>query len=91
MKITHEQIEKLAAHSGLELGETELKETAESLTSIVQSMEVLNTMEFSSSASPAGELLLREDTVLPSMNRRALLQNAPKTDGGYVAVPKTVE
>lgn len=91
MNITQEQIKKLAARSGLELDETELAETAENLTSILQSMEVLNTMEVSATSTPAGEVPFRQDTVLPSMDRRALLQNAPKTDGGYIAVPKTVE
>lgn len=91
MKMTQEQIQKLAVRSGLELSETELAEAAENLTSILQSMEVLSTMDFSAAPPPAGELPLREDNVLPSMGRRALLQNAPETDGGYIAVPKTVE
>lgn len=38
-----------------------------------------------------GRMHLREDVVVPSYPREAMLQNAPKTAAGCITLPKSVE
>ncbi len=40
---------------------------------------------------PDNQMQLREDEVTPSWPRDVMLQNAPQTAAGCIAVPKTVE
>ena len=40
---------------------------------------------------PENRMTLRDDTVVPSYPREAMLQNAPKTAEGCIVVPKILE
>lgn len=94
LKITKETVRRLEEISALELTETERARAAERLDAVLRSMEVLREAEPMDGAEPepgAGLSDLRGDFAEPSMERPALLQNAPQTDGIYFAVPKTVE
>ena len=94
MKVTNEMVRRLEEISALELTETERTRAAERLDAILRSMEVLQEAETAAGAEPEQETGLsglRSDCAEPSMERTALLQNAPQTDGTYFVVPKTVE
>lgn len=95
MNITTETVDRISALSRLELAEGEQEQMAAELGSIVTYMEILNQLptegvEPLSHALPV-ENVLREDTVLPSLDRAELLDNAPASDGAFFLVPRTVE
>lgn len=95
MKITTEQINEIAELSRLSLAETERAEITAQLGQIADFMDILSGLDTAAPESgehdrPAWDIF-RADIVEPSMERAALLQNAPSADGTMFLVPKTVE
>ncbi len=95
MNITTETMDRISALSRLELAEEEKEQMAAELGAIVTYMEILNQLPLEdaeplSHGSPLKNVL-REDTVLPSLDRAELLANAPASDGAFFLVPRTVE
>jgi len=95
MKITTELVEHVSALARLELPEGEKAAMAVQLEQIVGYMDVLarldtNEVEPMSHVFPLKNVM-RPDTVEPSMDREALLANAPAPDREAFLVPKTVE
>ena len=94
MKITTEMAAHIAALSRLKLSE-EAGRMAGELEQILSYMDVLDGLD-TSGAEPMSHIVplknvLREDEVQPSMERGALLKNAPAADDEAFLVPKTVE
>ncbi len=93
MKISSETVEQLAALAKLELTPTEREQLTCELETIVSYMDMLAQFpaEAVEQSAPDGLCnVLREDRVIPGMDRAALLSNAPETDGMTLIVPKTV-
>ena len=95
MKITTEMAAHIAALSRLKLSEEEAGRMAGELEQILSYMDVLDGLD-TSGAEPMSHIVplknvLREDEVQPSMERGALLKNAPAADDEAFLVPKTVE
>lgn len=95
MKIGSEQVERIAALSKLELSQTELEQLSVELETIVDYMDMLSQLpaesaEVAGTASPLHNVF-RDDRVICSQDRSALLLNAPETDGETLTVPKTVD
>lgn len=95
MNIAKETVEQISALSRLHLAEPEQEQMAAELATIVSYMELLNRLpveeaESVNCAFPAHNVL-REDCVLPSLDRPQLLASAPASDGESFLVPKTVE
>ena len=95
MKITTELIDHISQLSRLRLPEEEKIKMAGDLEGILAYMDTLNALD-TSGVEPMSHVfpvknVLREDEVQPSMDRGALLKNAPAADDEAFLVPKTVE
>ena len=95
MKITTELIDHISQLSRLRLPEEEKDKMAGDLEGILAYMDTLNALD-TSGVEPLSHVfpvknVLREDEVQPSMDRGALLKNAPAADDEAFLVPKTVE
>lgn len=87
-------VEHVAALARLELSEDEKHLYTEQLNAILQSMEKLKELD-TTSVPPTAHVLpiqnvFREDQVRPSMDRDAVLENAPAEENGQFRVPKIV-
>ena len=95
MSISKETMEHLAALSKLELSQSELAQLSGELETIVNYMDILSQLPVEGAECAGQEPTLhnvfREDRVICSQNRTALLSNAPETDGETLTVPKTVD
>lgn len=95
MNIDKESLQKIAHLSRLEMPESAEKEMMDSLNSVLTWMEELNEIN-TDNVKPLIHMslevnALREDKVIPNINREQGLKNAPKQDGEYFRVPKVME
>ena len=95
MKITPEMVDYISDLSRLRLPEEEKEAMAAELERIIGYMETLGALD-AGGAEPGdrvlpGKSVLREDVVEESMDRQALLANAPASDGESLLVPRAVE
>jgi aspartyl-tRNA(Asn)/glutamyl-tRNA(Gln) amidotransferase subunit C len=101
--VTEEQVRHVADLANLELTAQELPRMARDLNAVLHYIAQLNELDTSSvavmaqvgdalGASPAafGEAL-RADEVKPSVDRAAVMAQAPETDGRFFKVPKVIE
>lgn len=89
MEIDVRRIAKLAM---LEIPEEEVESFQKQFSAIVAMVDHLPEVEGEETPwEPAGRMQLREDVVVPSFPRDALLENAPRTAAGCIVVPRTVE
>ena len=88
MKLTQEDMCRLARLSGLE------PEAAEPLNGRLEALlSCMRTLDGIDPAQPErtdGENVLRADASASGMDRERLLANAPRQDGAYILVPRTV-
>ena len=95
MKITAKDVDHVALLSRLELTEEEAGKFTGQLNSILDYVEVLNSVD-TSQVEPTAHVLpvknvMRPDEVRPSLDRKLALSNAPEQEDGYFIVPKIVE
>lgn len=95
MKITAELIDYIAGLSRLEVPEGGRQAMTAELERIVAYMDVLERLD-TDGVEPMSHVfpvknVLREDEVIPSQDRGALLAGSPAPDGEAFLVPKTVE
>lgn len=89
MEIDVRHIAKLAM---LRLPEEQIESFEKEFSSIVAMVENLPELESADTLlEPDNQMYLREDEVVPSYPRDAMLQNVPKAVAGCIVVPKTVE
>ena len=95
MKIAIEEVAHVAQLSRLAWTEEEMTAMQQDLTEILEYMRTLEQLEQNIEDLPnANDALCnvtRDDTILSSYPRDALLTNAPRRNGEYLVVPKTVE
>ncbi len=94
MKITEQTVDRIADLSKLRFEKSEKAALIDRLRGVVGFVDTLHSVD-TSSAKPASycehlSSALREDTVAETLPRECLLDGAPKTDGEYFIVPKTV-
>ncbi len=102
-KVTLEQVQDVATLANLELSPEELPRLANDLNAILGYVEQLNELDttyvlpmaqvsevLGIQPSLAGESL-RADQVRPSLDRGAVMAEAPETDGRFFKVPKVIE
>jgi aspartyl-tRNA(Asn)/glutamyl-tRNA(Gln) amidotransferase subunit C len=95
MKLTREEVERVAWLARLRLTSEEKERLTEQLDNILRYMEKLNQLDISR-VEPFIHAVnvttpLREDRVTNEPNAEALLANAPAKDGTFFRVPKIIE
>ena len=95
MTITKEIVEYAAALSRLKLDDAETEDMQKQMSAIDDYMDVLNKLD-TENVEPLSHVfsisnVMREDEVVPSYDREALLDNAPERNEECFVVPKTVE
>lgn len=96
MKLTRDQVQRVAILARLRLTPDEVTELTEQLDRILAYMDKLNQLDTShvdpfSHTVDAVNGVLREDKVLNGPNADALLANAPDRDNSFFKVPKIIE
>ena len=95
MKMTDELVDYVAALSRLEISSGQQEKLAADMGEIVAYMDVLNELD-TAGVEPMSHVfpvtnVWREDEVISSYDRAALLKNAPRRDDECLVVPQTVE
>ncbi len=95
MKITTELVDYISQLSRLSLPEEEKEAMAAQLERIVAYMDLLSQLD-TTGIEPMSHVfpvknVLRPDVAEPSLDRAALLANAPARDGEMFLTPKSVE
>jgi aspartyl-tRNA(Asn)/glutamyl-tRNA(Gln) amidotransferase subunit C len=99
-RVTVEEVERVAELAHLELKPEETPAMLRDLNAILDYVAQLNELDTKGvtplaqvselqEGSAAGEL--RADRPLPSLDRAAVMQQAPETDGVFFKVPKVIE
>ena len=95
MKITREEVRRIAALARLSLDDAEAEALTSELDAILRYVDVLRTLDTSGVAPTAqvGEQTtpLREDEPRPSLSQAEALAAAPRSAGGAFVVPRTVD
>jgi aspartyl-tRNA(Asn)/glutamyl-tRNA(Gln) amidotransferase subunit C len=103
-KVTVEDVQRVAELAHLELKPEETPRMLDDLNAILDYVAELNELD-TSGVTPlaqvsdlpgdllaaAGRGVLRDDLPLPSLDRAAVLTQAPETDGVFFKVPKVIE
>jgi aspartyl-tRNA(Asn)/glutamyl-tRNA(Gln) amidotransferase subunit C len=103
MKISHEEVLRVAELAHLELSEAEVAKYLTQLDSILDYVAKLNAVD-TSNVEPMTQVVagstgahgdpnptFREDVVAPCDISREVLERAPDADGNYFRVPKVIE
>ena len=95
MRISKEEVERVAKLARLEITEAEKEVFDTHLSSILTYMDKLKTLN-TDGVEPTATVLeqtnvLREDKVCPSLPAEKALANAPECENGFFRVPKILE
>lgn len=95
MRLTSQDVRKVASLARLKVSDTEVESLLGDLTAILDYVDVLNEVD-TTGIQPmvhAVELhdVLRADVVIESLPRAEALRNAPRTDDEYFLVPAIKE
>jgi aspartyl-tRNA(Asn)/glutamyl-tRNA(Gln) amidotransferase subunit C len=99
MKITREEVLRVAELAHLELTEAEVSKYQQQLDSILEYIAKLNAVD-TSKVDPMAQVLaetdivnpsMREDEVIPCDVAKEVLKQAPDADEKYFKVPKVIE
>ena len=95
MRVSIEEVEKIASLSMLYVTDADKKMLQESLETILDHAQRLNDLD-TKDVIPTTYILkqqniMREDEIIPSLERDELLKNAPEKEDGYFIVPQVVE
>jgi len=98
--VTLQDVKRVAELAHLELTPDESQGMLHDLNAILDHVAQLNELDTSSVAPLAqvselegagGKSLLRDDVMLPSLNRATVMSEAPETDQVFFKVPKVIE
>jgi aspartyl-tRNA(Asn)/glutamyl-tRNA(Gln) amidotransferase subunit C len=98
MKITDEEVRRVAELAALALRDDEVERMAKDLDNILSHMDKLNELD-TTGVEPMAQVLfdagetatLREDRERPSLTNAEALANAPVSGSGYYKVPRVIE
>lgn len=99
-RVTLKDVERVAELANLELQPEESRSMLHELNAILEYVEQLNELDTTGVAPLAqvselqgagGSAALRADTKVASLNRDAVMPQAPETDGVFFKVPKVIE
>ena len=99
-KVTVEEVQRVAELAHLELSAEERGRMVHDLNAMLDYVAELNEID-TSAVEPlaqvselqtgAGAAKLRNDALAPSLDREAVMREAPETDGAFFKVPKVIE
>lgn len=98
-QVTVEVVERVAELANLELTQEESVAMVRDLNSILGYVAQLSELDTSqveplaqvTELMQAGDRRLRDDAVVPSIDRATVMSQAPETDGTFFKVPKVIE
>ncbi len=98
MKITEQEVRRVAELANLALREDEVGRMARDLDGILSHIDKLNELD-TTGVEPMAQVLfeagetatLREDREKPCLSNADAVANAPVTSGGYYKVPRVIE
>ena len=99
-KVTVEEVERVAELAHLELTSEEIPAMVTDLNAILDYVAELNQLDttgvepltqITELPGAGGAAELRNDAVEPSLNRAAVMPEAPESDGRFFKVPKVIE
>jgi aspartyl-tRNA(Asn)/glutamyl-tRNA(Gln) amidotransferase subunit C len=98
MKITPEEVRRVAELANLALSDAEIARMSHDLDDILTHMDKLNELN-TDGVEPMAQVLyeadqtatLREDRERPTLGNLEALRNAPVSGAGYYKVPKVIE
>jgi aspartyl-tRNA(Asn)/glutamyl-tRNA(Gln) amidotransferase subunit C len=96
-KVTVKEVERVAELAHLELAPEETQHMLKDLNAILDYVAELNELDTTGLAQiselddTAGAGVLRPDLPLPSLDRAAVMSQAPETDQVFFKVPKVIE
>ena len=95
MKLTRQDVQRIATLARLRLSVAEEDRLIEQLDKILQYMDKLNQLD-TSHLEPLAHVVdivnaFRDDKITNRANAEALLANAPAKDGSFFQVPKIIE
>lgn len=99
MSVSSQDVERVAELANLELTESERATMVRDLNSVLNYFGELGELDTSAVApmiqvtGTADETKseLRPDSLVPSLDRKTVLEEAPDTDGAFFRVPKVIE
>lgn len=95
MKITQEEIKKIALLSRLEVKEAHMEHMEKELSDILSYVAELNELDLEGVEPMAHAVpihnVFREDVTKPSLDHDLALSNAPEEEDGYFKVPRVVQ
>ena len=91
MRLSLDDVEHVASLARLGLTDDEKETLREELSSILGHIEVLNQLD-TDAISPTAQVIevdnvMRDDTVVPSLDQGVVTELAPRSDKGFIAVP----
>ncbi len=95
MKITRDDVRKVAELARIEFAEEELEKFTEQLGNILRYIGKLNELD-TKDVEPTSHVLdlatpLRDDAVVEWLTREDALKNAPQEEDGFFVVPQVIE
>ncbi len=98
MKLTEEEVRRVADLANLALTDDEIARMAHDLDGILTHIDKLNELD-TDGVEPMAQVLydagetatLREDLERPTLDNTTALANAPQAGAGYFKVPKVIE
>lgn len=95
MKISAEEIKKIALLSRLEVKEDQMETVGKQLNDILSYMDLLSQVDVTDVKPTAHAVsmsnVMRDDVPQPSLANEKALQNAPEQANGYFKVPKVIQ
>lgn len=95
MKISAEEIKKIALLSRLEIKEDQMDAVGKQLNDILSYMDLMSQVDITDVQPTAHAVslsnVMRDDVPQKSISNEAALQNAPEPDDGYFKVPKVIQ
>jgi aspartyl-tRNA(Asn)/glutamyl-tRNA(Gln) amidotransferase subunit C len=98
VKITEQEVRRVAELANLALREEEISRMAHDLDGILQHIDKLNELD-TTGVAPMAQVIfeaeetatLREDRERPTLSNAEAVANAAVTSGGYYKVPRVIE
>ena len=95
MKVSAEEVKKIALLSRLEIKEDRVEAVQQQLSDILSYMELIEQSDISEVEPTAHAVsmsnVMRDDAPQESLPNEDALQNAPEAEGGYFKVPKVIQ